>query len=113
MAAIALPAAGVPRLVGIAVLALFAYAAWSYLSIGWADQKGDAWDGANRTLLYALAFALFALWRPRGRAAVALLIVYSLGVAAVGLVELLARLPGRPIRATSSSRAGSPRRPAT
>ena len=89
MAVITLPAPGAPNSVWIAVIALFAYAAWSYLSIGWADQKGDAWDGANRSLLYALAFALFALWRPRGRIAVALLIAYSVGVAGVGLIELL------------------------
>jgi O-antigen ligase len=79
----------VPRLVKVAAIALAAYAAWSYLSIAWADQKGEAWDGANRAFLYALTFALFALWRPRGRTAVALLILYSVGVAAVGLVELL------------------------
>jgi O-antigen ligase len=89
MAVIALPVAGLPRLLGIATAALFAYAAWSYLSIGWADQKGDAWDGANRSLLYALVFALFALWRPRGRIAVGLLIAYSVSVSAVGLIELL------------------------
>src|SRR5256885_1277472 len=44
---------------------------------------------ASGPLLYALVFALFAVWRPRGRTAVALLIVYSVGVATVGLVELL------------------------
>jgi O-antigen ligase len=89
IAAVTVPAAGVPRLVVIAVVALLAYAAWSYLSIGWANQKGEAWDGANRALLFALLFALFALWRPRGRAAAALLIAFSLGVAAIGLFELL------------------------
>jgi O-antigen ligase len=82
-------AAGAPRLVLVAVLALLAYAVWSYLSIGWAGQKGEAWDGANRTLLYALAFALFALWRPRARPAVVLLVAYSLAVTVLGLVELL------------------------
>jgi O-antigen ligase len=89
IAALTVPAVAVPRIVLVAALALIGYAAWSYLSIGWAAQKGDAWDGANRTLLYALAFALFAVWRPRGRTAVALLILYSVGVATVGLVELL------------------------
>ena len=33
---------------------------WSFLSITWADARGDAWDGANRTLLYLLVFAVFA-----------------------------------------------------
>ncbi len=86
---VTLPAVRPPRVVIVAMAALVAYAAWSYLSIGWAGQKGDAWDGANKSLLYALAFALFALWRPRARPAVALLVMYSLGVAVVGLVELL------------------------
>jgi hypothetical protein len=87
--ALTVPATAVPRLVKVAAIALLAYAAWNYLSIAWAAQKGDAWDGANRTLLYALTFALFALWRPRGRTAVALLVLYCAGVAAVGAVELL------------------------
>jgi O-antigen ligase len=89
IAIVTVPAAGVPRVVAVAAVALLGYAAWSYLSIGWAGQKGDAWDGANRSLLYALAFALFALWRPRGRVAAALVIAFALGVAGVGLVELL------------------------
>lgn len=89
IALVSIPSARVPRLVTVASMALFAYAGWSYLSIGWAGQKGDAWDGANRSLLYALAFALFALWRPRGRAAFGLVLAFALGVAGVGLVELL------------------------
>src|SRR3954447_6396941 len=28
-----------------------AFCAWSFASIAWAGSKGDAWDGANRTLL--------------------------------------------------------------
>jgi hypothetical protein len=89
IAVLTVPAAAVPRLVTVAAIALLAYAAWSYLSIAWSAQKGDAWDGANRTFLYAITFALFAVWRPRGRTAVALLIVFSVGVTTVGLVELL------------------------
>jgi O-Antigen ligase len=89
IAVLTVPAPAVPRLVAVAAIALMAYAAWNYLSIAWSAQKGDAWDGANRTLLYALTFALFALWRPRGRAAVALLILYSVGVTTVGIAELL------------------------
>src|SRR4051812_350767 len=89
IAFVTVPLGRVPRVVAVAAAALLLYAAWSYLSIGWADQKGDAWEGANRSLLYALAFALFALWRPRGRVAAALVIAFALGVATVGLVELL------------------------
>src|SRR3954447_23205714 len=63
-------------------LALTAYAgftAWSYLSILWADGKGDAWDGANRTLLYGLVLAVVGM-RPWGRRAANL----ALGVVAFG-----------------------------
>ncbi len=76
-----------PLLAAICLLA--GYAAWSYLSIAWAHQKGVAWDGANRTVLYAVVFALFALWPVRGNAAAFLAGAFGLGVAAVGLVELL------------------------
>jgi O-antigen ligase len=77
------------RPVRIACAALAAYAAWSYLSIAWAGQKGDAWDGANRTALYALIFALFALWPLRGRAAALLIGAYAMVVAVIGLVTLI------------------------
>jgi hypothetical protein len=80
----------------VAATALAAYAAWSYLSISWADQRGDAWDGANRTALYAALFALFALWRIRARAAVGLVGAFSLAIAAIGLVELLSAAGGDP-----------------
>jgi hypothetical protein len=77
------------RRVLAAVCLLAAYAAWSYLSIAWAHQKGVAWDGANRTVLYALVFSLFVLWPIRGNAAAFVVGAFGLGVAAIGLVELL------------------------
>ena len=77
------------RPVTVACVALAAYAGWSYLSIAWAAQKGDAWDGANRTAMYAILFALFALWSLRGRSAAVLVGAFVLVVAGVGLVELL------------------------
>ena len=87
---VALPAyRPVPRSVAVAALALAAYALWSYASIAWADERGDAWDGANRTALYAVTFALFALWPMRWSAATAVVAAFSLGVAGIGLVELL------------------------
>src|SRR4051794_8245796 len=78
-----------PRIVLVAAAAMALYALWSYLTIAWADQKGDAWDGANRTLLYAVVFALFALWRLRARAAALVLGLLVVGVAVLALVELL------------------------
>jgi O-antigen ligase len=78
------PARGGARACG----ALAGYAAWSYLSVSWAAQKGDAWDGANRAALYALVFAAFALWPIRARAAAALVGVFALAIAALALVQL-------------------------
>ena len=87
---LSLPSGGrPPTLILVAVGALTAYAAWSYLSISWADQRADAWDGSNRTAMYAVVFALFALWRIRGRAAVVLVGAFALATAVVGLEELL------------------------
>lgn len=81
--------ARVPRATLVA-LGLFAgYTAWTYASIGWADQQGLAWDGANRTALYLLVLALFALWPIGTRAGALLLGVLGLGIAAMGVVELL------------------------
>jgi hypothetical protein len=81
--------AAAPRMVMVAVAGLSAYAAWSYLSIAWAGQKADAWDGANRTLLYAIVFTLFALWRLRAPVAAAILALLVVAIAGLGLVELL------------------------
>lgn len=73
------------RPAALAVGLIVAYTAWSYLSILWADLQGDALDGANRTLIFALAFTLFAIlpWEPRGAAFV--LIAYALGVTVLGV----------------------------
>src|SRR5829696_5733313 len=40
-------------------LALFAaYAAWTFASLLWSPNRGDAWLGAGQTVLYLLAFWL-------------------------------------------------------
>ena len=83
------PPRGVPRLVVVALGLFAAYTAWSYISIAWADQPGPAWDGANRTAMYLVLLALFALWPLSGPAATLLLGTVGLGLAGVGLVELL------------------------
>jgi tetratricopeptide (TPR) repeat protein len=63
----------VPTPVKIALGCLAAYTALGFLSILWSGVRADAWEGANRTLLYLLVFALFACWRQRGRSAALLL----------------------------------------
>jgi O-Antigen ligase len=66
-----------------------AFTAWCFISITWADVKGDAWDGANRTLLYLCVFVLFA-WRPVPvRVGAVLLGGFVAVTAAIGMVDFL------------------------
>lgn len=64
-------ALGRPALLALALLG--AFVAWSFASIAWADAKGVAWDSAGRSLLYFCAFAVFAMWPWRARAAAGVL----------------------------------------
>jgi tetratricopeptide (TPR) repeat protein len=89
LAAVRLRVAEVPRSVWIALGALAAYTAFSYLSILWAANTGDAWEGANRTLLYLLVFALFALWRQRGTTAALLVCAWVLALVALAAFTAL------------------------
>jgi O-Antigen ligase len=86
--------AEVPRTVLLALACLALYTALGFLSILWANVPGDAWEGANRTLLYLLVFALFALWPLRGTAGALLLGVWTLAMVALAAVVLL-RLDSR------------------
>jgi hypothetical protein len=79
--------ADVPRVVRFALIAFAAFTAWSYLTILWANQQGEAWDAANRTLLYLVVFAIFALWSQRGDSAVTLVGAWTL--ATVGLSAVI------------------------
>lgn len=85
IAAVAVPLrwSQVPVTVRVAVLCLAGYVALSFLSILWAGVPGDAWEGANRTLLYLLVFMLFALWRQRGASAALLLGSWTLAMIAL------------------------------
>jgi hypothetical protein len=85
------------RVLAAASLLFAAYTAWSFLSISWADVKGDAWDGANRTLLYLCTFVLFA-WRPiPARVVTVLLGAFVAGTATIGTIDFLrATHSGRP-----------------
>jgi tetratricopeptide (TPR) repeat protein len=69
--------------VKIALACLAGYTALSFLSILWAGVQADAWEGANRTLLYLLVFALFACWRKRGSSAALLLSMWALALTAL------------------------------
>ncbi|MDT4940891.1 MAG: hypothetical protein QOJ34_980 [Pseudonocardiales bacterium] len=86
-----------PRAVSIAAALLFA--AWNYASIGWARDAGAAFDGANRTALFAGVFCLFALtaWTPR--LVYAAMATFAAGVAVVTFIQF--------ITTTESSNPGS------
>jgi O-Antigen ligase len=89
VAVVGLHARDVPPAVRIAVGALAGYTALSFLSILWAAVPGDAWEGANRTLLYLLVFTLFACWRQRGPSAALLLGGWTLAMVALAAFVLL------------------------
>lgn len=80
-----------------ALALLAAFTAWSFLSIAWADVKGDAWDGANRTLLYLTVFAVFALTAWRASEAASILGLFAVAIFAIGvgtIVDAVATGPG-------------------
>jgi O-Antigen ligase len=77
------------RAASIALVALAAYLAWSYLSMTWAQVPGWALAGSNRTLLYVLVFALFLVLPWTAETALAALVVYAVGIGAIAFVTML------------------------
>jgi O-Antigen ligase/Tetratricopeptide repeat len=77
--------AEVPPTMKLALACLAAYTALSFLSIIWAGSPGSAWEGANRTLLYLMVFALFALWRGRGTSTTLLVSAWTLAMVALAV----------------------------
>jgi hypothetical protein len=75
--------------VRIAALCLALYTALSFLSILWAGVPGDAWEGADRTLLYLLVFLLFACWRQHGLSAALLVVGWTLAMIALAAFTAL------------------------
>ena len=72
----------------LALLFLAAFVAWNFASIAWADVQGTAWDGANRTLLYLIVYALFSVVAWRAGTAALVLGIYSFGLAILGAFVL-------------------------
>jgi tetratricopeptide (TPR) repeat protein len=91
LAAVALPwLAAPPSRAALAAIAfLLAFTVWSFASIAWSDVRGDAWDGANRTLLYLVVYVLFAVLPWSARTVALLLGAYAFGVAALGAIVLM------------------------
>lgn len=75
--------------VRVAVLCLALYTALSFLSILWAQVPGDAWEGADRTLVYLFVFCLFALWPQSAASAALLLGAWTIAMVALALFVLL------------------------
>jgi len=72
-----------PRALLVALACLAAFTVLSFLSITWAGVRADAWEGANRTLLYLVVFALFSLWPRRGAGAALLLGIWLIAMIAL------------------------------
>ncbi len=82
-----------PRITRVAIGAFLAYAAWTYLSITWADSKGVAWDAANQTLLYVVVFILLSRWSHSPGSAALVVGCWTLAMTALAALVLL-KLPG-------------------
>jgi hypothetical protein len=78
--------AGLSRtaLTGVALYA--AFVAWGFATIAWAAVRGDAWDGANRALLYLLVLLLLAGWSLTARVLWPLLLGLGLAVCTEGII---------------------------
>ncbi len=90
---------GLPRVLGrlevAALCALGALVLWTFASIAWAEVRGDAWNGANRMVLYAVVFTLFLVLRWRAAAATIVLGAYVVSVAAIAVLSLERASSGR------------------
>lgn len=77
-----------PTLVRAAVVLAVLLGLLMLLSTLWADLPADAWEGGNRTLIYAGCFALFAL-SPFSTSTLAVCLgIWAAGVATVGASSL-------------------------
>lgn len=79
----------IPWPVRIAVAALALYTAFSFLSIMWAKVPGEAWEGADRTLVYLIVFVLFAGFQRTGQSAAVLLVAWALAMAGLAVFTVL------------------------
>lgn len=84
--------AALPRVTQVALASLALFTAWSFASIAWADAKGVAWEGANRTLLYLAIFAICALSSLDAKRALLVVGSWTIGILVLA-VCVLVRLP--------------------
>lgn len=91
-----------------AIVCLGLFTAWSYLSMLWAAVPGDAWEGANRTLLYWLTLTVVGLRPWSLRAATAGIGVAVAGVTALAVGMLIATTGSDPERLFLEGRLSDP-----
>jgi hypothetical protein len=90
MLAVAAWSYGRPTRPVLLVLAAFGgFTAWSYASIAWAAARADAWDGANRTLVYLLALSAVALWPVGLRSAWLLIFGFVVAATVLGVTNAI------------------------
>src|SRR5215204_460563 len=78
----------------IAALGLFAtYAAWTFASLLWSPNQGDAWLGAGQTLLYVLTFWVALTLVASGASRRWVLAASAIGPAIVAAFTLLVLVP--------------------
>ena len=73
-----------PRAARVALCALALFTAWSFVSIAWAGARGDAWEAADRVLIYLTVFALFAVLPWTATQATGVLVAFVLATAVAG-----------------------------
>src|SRR5919112_983437 len=79
-----------------AALSLFAaYTVWTFASLLWSPNRGDAWLGAGQTLLYLLAFWVAAGLVSLGATRRWVLAASALGPAVVAALTLFSLIPPR------------------
>jgi tetratricopeptide (TPR) repeat protein len=76
--------ARVPRPARWALCTLALFTAWSFLSITWAGARGDAWEAADRALIYLVVFTLFAVLPWTSTQATGVLVAFVLATALAG-----------------------------
>lgn len=109
VAALSVGPVTIARELWVALAGLAAYTAWSFASIAWSGSKGTAWDGANRTLLYLLVLAVFALAPVARRGTGVLLVGYGTAIGAIGAYVFFTTTSGdHPLQAFVGGRLADP-----
>jgi len=93
----------------VAMTALAAFCAWSYLSIRWATVRADAWTGADRTVLYLGVFVVMVRWARSKLGSSMWIVMFPLALATIGGATLVRALEsGTPRTMLVGSRLADP-----